>query len=285
LRVAPVEDLGLALPTWPASALQGVTPGLSKLFAITMALGGTQTMTAKLRVTENGVRLREQPDATSTVLSSYPAGTLVEPVTDHAWRQVSGPDGRTVWMAADYLEATQVVDESAGDAGDAPEPAPGRYLFASDTPTYRQKTSRTCSIASVIWCLRSIGFEVDPADAYDAMVGPFVDARGADGDGLLDATGAGIVAVLRSHWRVTAVNDGSASFDEVAAVAGQMPVALGLRSWGLPGGHWSPVRGFDGERLILANPAGTGPRFGQETLTEREFDARGPASMVTIAIA
>jgi len=31
-------------------------------------------------------------------------------------------------------------------------------------------------------------------------------------------------------------------------------------------------------------PAGTGPRFGQQTLTREQFDARGPASMVRIPL-
>ena len=44
-------------------------------------------------------------------------------------------------------------------------------------------------------------------------------------------------------------------------LAGRQPVAIGLRNWGGPAlGHWSAVRGFDGDRPALANPAGNGRR-------------------------
>lgn len=129
--------------------------------------------------------------------------------------------------------------------------------------------------------LRSLGISVTPEDAHDAMVPQYVTPE----LGLLNASGAGMVDVLRDRWGVGAVNDAAATFDEIVTVAGRQPVAIGLRNWGGPSlGHWSAVRGFDGERLMLANPAGTGPQFGQQTLTREEFDARGPASMVTIPL-
>jgi predicted chitinase len=153
--------------------------------------------------------------------------------------------------------------------------------FNPNTPTYLQRNDYTCSIGSVIWMLRSLGLSVTPEDAHDAMVPKYVRSD----VGLLDASGAGMVEVLRDKWDVDAVNDGAATFDKVVASAGVEPVAIGLRDWGGKGkGHWSAVRGFDGERLVLANPAGTGPTFGQQTLTRSEFEARGGASMVTIPI-
>lgn len=153
--------------------------------------------------------------------------------------------------------------------------------FDPNTPTELQRQDWTCSIRSVMWMLKSLGIAVTPEEAQDAMEGRYVTPQ----LGLLDASGAGMVAVMRDRWGVGATNDASATFDEVAALAGRQPLAIGLRNWGGPNlGHWSPVRGFDGERLILANPAGTGPQFGQQTLTRQEFDARGPASLVTVPI-
>lgn len=107
--------------------------------------------------------------------------------------------------------------------------------------------------------------------------------------GLLDASGAGVVQVLHDVWGIGAYNDASATFDEVAAVAGRMPVAIGLRNWaGANYGHWSAVRGVhqtgSGPMLVLANPAGTGPIYGQQTLYREQFDARGPASMVVVPL-
>jgi hypothetical protein len=42
------------------------------------------------------------------------------------------------------------------------------------------------------------------------------------------------------------------------------------------------VRSFDSDRLILANPGGTGPRFGQQSLDRADFEQRGPFSAVWI---
>lgn len=153
--------------------------------------------------------------------------------------------------------------------------------FDPNTPTELQRQDWTCSIRSVMWMLKSLGIPVTPEDAQDAMSPKYVTPE----LGLLDASGAGMVAALQDTWGVGAVNDANATFDEVVAVAGRQPVAIGLRNWGGPGyGHWSAVRGVQDLRLVLANPGGTGPRFGQQTLTRAEFDERGPASMVTIPL-
>jgi hypothetical protein len=153
--------------------------------------------------------------------------------------------------------------------------------FNPDTPTELQRQDWTCSIRSVMWMLKSMGVSVTPEAAQDAMSPQYVTPQ----LGLLAASGGGIVAVLRDFWGVGSVNDAAASFDEVAAVAGRQPVAIGLRNWGGPGlGHWSAVRRLDGDRLVLANPAGTGGQFGQQTLTRAEYDQRGPGSMVTIPV-
>lgn len=236
-------------------------------------------MAEQFRVTDDGLRLRERPDVLAPTLGEYPAGTIVTPLTDHAWRQVRTPDGRQGWMAAEYLSETE---QAAIPPRHIAENGP-KLHYDPNTPTYLQRQDWTCSIGSVIWMLRSLGIEVDPGDAQDAMSPRYVNSD----VGLLDASGAGIVEVLRDRWGVGAYNDSQATFDSVAAVAGRQPVALGLRTWGEPGiglGHWSAVRGFDGERLILANPAGTGPRFGQQTLSREEFNARGPASAVVIPL-
>lgn len=160
---------------------------------------------------------------------------------------------------------------------------PAAMMFDPNTPTELQRQDWTCSIRSVMWMLKSMGIDVTAEEAQDAMSPQYVRSD----VGLLDASGAGIVSVLRDRWGVGSVNDASATFDEVAALAGRQPVALGLRNWGGPGyGHWSAVRRYDpiSELLILANPGGTGPKFGHQTLNREQFDARGPASMVTVPI-
>jgi hypothetical protein len=86
--------------------------------------------------------------------------------------------------------------------------------------------------------------------------------------------------VLRDCWGVAAFNRAPVSFDEVAGWAGTRPVMIGGRNWG----HWTAVRGFDGERLVLANPGGTGPRFGQQTLNRQQFEDLGWFSAVVIPV-
>lgn len=229
-------------------------------------------MPEQLRVTEDQVRLRERPDTSSPVLYEAGAGDAFTPSSAHAWRHGTIA-GRTGWMAQTYLEAAPSSPEEPGR-----DPS---LTFDPNTPAYLQQQNWTCAIASVIWLLRSLGIAVTPEEAQDAMSPRYVNSD----VGLLDASGAGIVAVLRERWGVGAYNDASATFDEVAAVAGRQPAVFGLRAWGGPGfGHWSGLRGFDGEQLILANPAGTGTRFGHGRLSREQFESRGPASMVIVSI-
>ena len=152
--------------------------------------------------------------------------------------------------------------------------------FDPNTPDEKQRQDWTCSIRSVMWLLKSIGIDVTPDDAQDAMAPRYVNSD----VGLLDASGAGIVAVLRDRWGVGAENHPSVTFDEVAAWAGRMPVAIGGRNWGGPGrGHWSAVRGFDGTRLLLANPA-SGSVYGDPSLTREQWAWRGPWSAVVVPV-
>jgi hypothetical protein len=162
--------------------------------------------------------------------------------------------------------ATEYLSPAAG----------GRYEFDRDTPTELQVQNWTCSIRSTMWMLKSIGIPVTPAEAQDAMSPRYVNSD----LGLLDASGAGIVEVLQETWGVTAFNRAPVTFDEVASWAGTYPMAIGGRNWG----HWTAVRGFDGERLVLANPGGTGPRFGQQTLNRQQFVDLGWFSAVVIPV-
>jgi len=47
-------------------------------------------------------------------------------------------------------------------------------------------------------------------------------------------------------------------------------------------GHCVAVHSFDGTQLILANPGGTGPRFGQQALDRDGFAERSPFMAVII---
>ena len=192
-------------------------------------------------------------------------------------------DGRRETLPA---ETRHYLDVILGEGW--PEPmsaligrAHSARAFNPNTPDEKQVQDWTCAIRSTMWLLKSIGIDVTPEEAQNAMSPRYVTPE----LGLLNADGSGIVAVLRDRWGVTSENHASVTFDEVAALAGRMPVAIGGRNWGGPGkGHWSAVRGFDGTRLLLANPA-SGTVYGDASLTREQWAWRGPWSAVTVPMA
>jgi hypothetical protein len=224
-----------------------------------------------LIITEGGVRLRQGPGTDTAVLATLPAGTEAVPLTDHAWRQVN-VNGVAGWIASDYLTMqSESIETQSG---------PHRFQFDPNTPDEKQRQDWTCSIRSTMWLLKSIGIDVTPDEAQDAMSPRYVTSD----VGLLDASGAGIVQVLRAHWGVKAQNYPSLTFDQAQEMAGRVPLAIGGRNWGGPGfGHWSAVRGRYQDTLILANPA-TGPRFGQASLTRQDWQRMGPFSGVAVGL-
>ena len=237
----------------------------------TNAVAAATNAVAPLSVTESGVRLRSGPGTDSAVLATLAAGTEAVPLTDHAWRQVN-VNGLAGWIAADLLSET-------GPNERPNERAHNLRSFDPTTPTELQRQPWTCSIRSTMWLLKSIGIDVTPDEAQDAMSPRYVNSD----VGLLDASGAGIVAVLRDRWGVKATAYPSLTFDQALEMAGRQPLAIGGRNWGGPGmGHWSAVRAATDDRLILANPAGTGPRFGQAALTRQDWTRMGPFSGVAV---
>jgi uncharacterized protein YraI len=236
-----------------------------------------ETPVEQYRVNASDVRLRERPGTgpDATILTTMRDGTIVEDDGTRTvnadgleWRRVR-VNGQTGWVATSFL----VPDDGATNTGST---GGTHHQFDASTPTELQVQDWTCSIRSTMWLLKSIGVAVTPAEAQDAMSPRYVSSE----VGLLDATGAGIVEVLRDRWGIEAFNRAPVSFEEVAGWAGTRPVAIGGRNWG----HWTAVRGFDGERLVLANPGGTGPRFGQQTLSREQFADLGWFSVVVIPV-
>jgi hypothetical protein len=228
------------------------------------------------RLTEGGVRLRQAPGSGQPILiADLGRGTIVVALDEtlvesdgHQWRHVRTREGTEGYVAADFL------------ARHEPGGRTSRFTFNADTPAELQLQSWTCSIRSTMWLLKSIGIAITPEDAQNGMSPQFV----TEALGLLDASGAGIVQYLQEAHRVEAVNQGEISFDEAVALAGQQPLALGGRNWGGPSlGHWTAVRGVNAASLlVLANPGGTGPQFGQQTLDRGQFSSMGPFSAVWI---
>jgi SH3-like domain-containing protein len=147
--------------------------------------------------------------------------------------------------------------------------------FNPDVPTVFQPNPYGCAVATTAFCLDSVGIDVSYAEMDDIMVPGLV----THALGLLNGSGAGIVGLLTDRYGLQAHNQHGISFDEVAEMAGSQPIGIGGHEWGGPNlGHWVAVRGrTDDGRLVLANPD-TSTTYGQQSLSEAGFDARGPFS-------
>ena len=146
-------------------------------------------------------------------------------------------------------------------------------------PAHLQETDADCEPESVEWCLYAWGRTPDDDWIEQSQAAAGVWSPSA---GCLDASGSGVAAWLNAEYAefgYVASNADPVTFDEVAAEAAAHlhPLAVGGRGWY----HWSGVRGFDGERLLLANPA-PGYRGVHQTMTRAQFDALGPFSLVRL---
>lgn len=155
--------------------------------------------------------------------------------------------------------------------------------FDSTIPVELQLNDYSCSVGATYWCLRSLALPLTQQELEDVMVPALV----SPDLGLLDASGTGIVGLLRNRYGLGVSNTYPCGFDEIAARAGKQPIAIGGSRWfaddnGNVIGHWVAVRGFDGAQLLLANPGGTGPHFGQQVLDRAAFDQRAPFAAVWI---
>ena len=156
----------------------------------------------------------------------------------------------------------------------------GRRVFDSSIPTVLQPDSFSCSISSATWCARSVGVDVTEPMMRSLMIPGLVSEEW----GLLDGSGAGMARLFRDHFGLRAQNQQAITFDEAAARAGKQPLALGGHHWSSQGGHWVAVRRFENGELVLANPGGTGPIYGQQRLDRAAFDRRAPFSAVWIEV-
>ena len=158
-------------------------------------------------------------------------------------------------------------------------PATAVRTYDSSFPVQTQPDDFSCSIYTAAWVVQSAGIDVPP----ETMRGFMMPGLVSEADGLLDRTGSGLVRLFRDRFGLAATNR-DVSFDEVAERAGKQPIALGGHNWFNRVGHWVGVRRFDGTSLILANPGGTGPNFGQRSLDRAAWDARAPFSAVFVEV-
>lgn len=232
-------------------------------------------MTELLRTTDDAVRIRQSPTVDSAIVATLPQGAIVEPLDGRAWRLVRyrananlGTPTYQGWTAADFLEPAPS------------EPAPIVPGYDQSTPVWVQDHDWDCAEEAANWALRSLGRK--PSDAWleRALLDAGVES---EQQGLLDHTGRALADFITRTYdpdiRAYAIPE--ASFAQVATLAPRWPVLIGGVHWG-PEGHWSAVRGFDGELLLLANPGGSGPTYGQQFLDRARWDERAPWSAVVL---
>jgi hypothetical protein len=208
--------------------------------------------------------------------ASYPQGySLREACEMRDWEWVR----RLVYGGSDAAGAQRIAQIEA-DLG------PPGGLTVSDLPVYTssypaiaQNDSWSCAPTSMRWALSAWGRS--PAESWveNSMIAENVVSTN---QGLLDAAGFGLARWLDRHYAEFGFdgdNDGNVSFDDVAAEAITLkhPLLLGGRGWY----HWTGCRGFDGTRLLLANPAPGWKGVGQ-TLTREQFEYLGPFSLVRV---
>jgi len=159
-------------------------------------------------------------------------------------------------------------------------------LFNAAAPIELQLTDYSCSVGATYWCLRSVGVDITQQSLQDLMVPTIV----SPDLGLLDSSGVAVARLLRERFGLNAQNVPLISFDDIGARAGRQPLAIGGRRWftnpstGSTTGHWVAVRRFEDDQIVLANPGGTGPNFGQQALDRDAFARRGTFSAVWIEV-
>lgn len=163
-------------------------------------------------------------------------------------------------------------------------PMPVRYN--RNEPVHPQEDSFDCSQESLEWALYALGRKPQEDWLEPTMIAEGVMSRG---QGLLDATGAGLAAFVRRHYGefgYDANHEPSISWDWIVHEGGNpdgsghaYPVLIGGRGWN----HWTAVRDFDPQRgvLLLANPA-DGWMGVKQTMTRPTFEALGPFSAVRV---
>jgi hypothetical protein len=147
--------------------------------------------------------------------------------------------------------------------------------FNASQPAVTQWDDWSCSVHTTTWMLQATGHALSWTDVKNRMIAT---GRVSPSWGLSDSSGAGLAQTLRDFDGEPSVGHAAwASFDDIAAKAGQMAVGIGGRGWN----HWVAVRGYDASRdvILLANSA-PGYRSVWQELDRGAFNRLGSFSMV-----
>lgn len=229
---------------------------------------------------------KDAETAYGLALASYNAGRQAT-IDGLAGRKAWWPFRETVTYLSDIMEITEDRARAIMTGGSL-----AVVTYNKQEPNRLQEHSFDCSQESLEWALWALGRK--PTDGWMEATMIQEGVMSAE-QGLLNASGEGLAAFVGRHWGefgYYANHEPAVSFEMVAAegtgtgVNGHAyPLLIGGRNWGGPGlGHWAAVRDYDAARgvLLLANPAGSGPQFGGQEMTQGQFQARGPFSMVRV---
>lgn len=171
----------------------------------------------------------------------------------------------------------QIVGALGTPAAPVVPALPVVVTYNAETPAIAQNDPWSCSVTALRWAMTSLGRHPGEQWVEDTAISEGVVSKG---QGLLDATGAGLAAFVNRQYGefgFVASNEASITFDAVMAEIGPYPLLIGGAAWN----HWSGVRGQSDHLLQLANPAENWKGVGQ-TMDRVQWDALGPFSMVRI---
>lgn len=163
-----------------------------------------------------------------------------------------------------------------------PEPAPPETLVWNRAePTVYQTASWTCSCASTAWAWNSLGLRQNDGELWEefsvveALRAMFGYSAVTPEYGLAYADFSQMEQLWQSMGLETDVWLGASFWSIADSVAGVYPAQMNGARWG----HHSGVRGFDGNVLLLANPAPSWKGVGQEC-DQSEFATWGPFNIL-----
>jgi hypothetical protein len=157
-----------------------------------------------------------------------------------------------------------------------------KVTFNPQEPAHIQEHDYDCSQDSAEWALWSVGRK--PTDGWMERT-MIEDGVMSKGQGLLDASGAGLAAWLTEQYKefgYYANNTNPITWDMLVpeiAPRSPYPILLGGRAWN----HWSGLYGYDASAgtLLLANPAPGWHGVGQ-TMSRAQWNTQGPFSIVRL---
>ena len=211
---------------------------------------------------------------------SYPQGyTLIQACEEQDWGWVR----RLVYGGPDPEGAARIagIQRDLGPPGGVAVAPPVVALPTYDWqyPAIAQNDNWSCAPTSTRWALSSWGRSPSEQWLENSMLAEGVVSTE---HGLMNASGAELARWIDRHYGefgYLGSNDGNVDFHDVVqeVAAHGYPLLLGGRGWY----HWSGCRGFDGTKLLLANPA-PGWKGVTQTMSFEQFEYLGPFSLVRV---